>query len=126
MCFRVADIGDGLQYETDRVRFIGRGQTLRTPAAVMDGRPLSNTVGAVLDPIFSLRTRVSIEAGATVHVTFTTLVAPSRQAVEDLADKYHNAATFDRVSDLAWTHAHIQLRHLRIKPDEAQLFQDSG
>ena len=114
---------DGLQYETDRVRFIGRGQTLHAPAAVIDGRPLSNTVGAVLDPIFSLRTRVSIEPGSTVHLTFTTLVASSRQAVEDLADKYHNAATFDRVSDLAWTHAHIQLRHLRIKPDEAQLFQ---
>ncbi|MCX7092295.1 MAG: phosphorylase [Methylobacter sp.] len=114
---------EGLQYETDRVRFIGRGQTLRAPASVVDGRPLSNTVGAVLDPIFSLRTRVSIEPGATVHVTFTTLIASSQQAVEDLADKYHNAATFDRVSDLAWTHAHIQLRHLRIKPDEAQLFQ---
>jgi cyclic beta-1,2-glucan synthetase len=118
-----SDIGDGVQYETDRVRFLGRGQTLRTPAAVMDGRPLSNTVGAVLDPIFSLRMRVRIEAGATVHVTFTTLVAPSRQAVEDLADKYHSTATFDRVSDLAWTHAQIQLRHLRIKPDEALLFQ---
>ncbi len=115
--------GSGLQYETDRMRFIGRGQTLRAPAAVIDGRPLSNTVGAVLDPIFSLRTRVSIEPGATVHLTFTTLVAASRQLVEDLADKYHNAATFERVSDLAWTHAHIQLRHLRIKPDEAQLFQ---
>ena len=113
----------GLQYETDRVRFIGRGQTLKAPTSVVDGRPLSNTVGAVLDPIFSLRARVSVEPGATVHVTFTTLIAPSRQAVEDLADKYHNAATFDRVSDLAWTHAHIQLRHLRIKPDESQLFQ---
>ena len=69
---------DGLQYETDRARFIGRGQTLREPIAVMDGRPLTNTVGAVLDPIFSLRTRVRIAAGATEHVTFTTLVAASR------------------------------------------------
>lgn len=114
---------DGLQYETDRARFIGRGQTLRTPMAVMDGRPLTNTVGAVLDPIFSLRARVGIEAGATIHITFTTLIAPSREALLDLADKYHHAATFERVSSLAWTQAHVQLRHLRIKPDEAQLFQ---
>jgi len=116
--------GDGLQYETDRARFVGRGQTVREPMAVMDGRPLSNTVGAVLDPIFSLRTRVRVAAGATAHVTFTTLVAASRQAVEDLADKYHNVAAFDRVSALAWTHAQVQLHHLRIKPGEAQLFQD--
>ncbi len=117
-------IGDGLQYETDRARFVGRGQTLREPMAVMDGRPLTNTVGEVLDPIFSLRTRVRISAGATAHVTFTTLVAASRQTVEDMADKYHNMDAFGRVSSLAWTHAQVQLHFLRTKPDEAQLFQD--
>jgi cyclic beta-1,2-glucan synthetase len=115
--------GDGLQYETDRARFIGRGQSLREPLAVMDGRPLSNTVGAVLDPIFSLRTRIKVAAGATEHLTFTTLVAGSRQAAADLADKYHNLTAWERVSALAWTHAHVQLHHLRTKPDEAQLFQ---
>ena len=116
-------VDDGLQYETDRSRFIGRGQTLREPIAVMDGRPLTNTVGSVLDPIFSLRTRIRIAAGATHHVTFTTLVAASRQEVAELADKYRNVATFERVSAMAWTHAHVQLYHLRTKPDEAQLFQ---
>jgi cyclic beta-1,2-glucan synthetase len=112
-----------LQYETDRARFIGRGQTLREPIAVMDGRPLSNTVGAVLDPVFSLRTRVRIEPGATTHVSFATLAASSREALEELIDKYRHAAAFDQVSALAWTHAQIQLHHLRIRPDEAQLFQ---
>ena len=43
------------QYETDRARFLGRGRTVGTAAAIADGRPLSNTVGTVLDPIFSLR-----------------------------------------------------------------------
>ena len=32
------------------------------------GAPLSNTVGAVLDPIFSLRCRVRLAPGATAHV----------------------------------------------------------
>ena len=116
--------GDGLQYETDRARFVGRGQTLREPIAVVDGRPLTNTVGSVLDPIFSLRTRVRILPGATAHVTFTTLVASSRQAILDTAEKYRNIEVFDRVSSMAWTHAQVQLHHLRTKPDEAQLFQD--
>jgi Cellobiose phosphorylase len=115
--------GDGLQYETERARFIGRGQSLRAPIAVMDGRPLSNTVGSVLDPIFSLRTRIKIAPGATEHLTFTTLVAASRQTAADLADKYHSVTAWERVSALAWTHAHVQLHHLRTKPDEAQLFQ---
>jgi cyclic beta-1,2-glucan synthetase len=113
----------GMQYETDRSRFVGRGQNLRTPIAIMDGRPLSNTVGPVLDPIFSLRTRVWLEVGATEHLTFTTLVSNSRQAVAELVDKYYNAAAWERVSALAWTHAQVQLHHLRTKPEEAQLFQ---
>jgi cyclic beta-1,2-glucan synthetase len=116
--------GDGLQYETDRARFVGRGHTLKEPIAVMDGRPLTNTVGAVLDPIFSLRTRIRIAASTTEHLTFTTLVASSRLTVEELAEKYHHMAAFERVSAMAWTHAHVQLHHLRTKPDEAQLFQD--
>ena len=55
-------VGD-LEFETDRARFLGRGHSIRTPISVIDGRPLSGTVGAVLDPIFSLRRRVRIAAG---------------------------------------------------------------
>ena len=112
-----------LQYETDRARFLGRGQTVRSPVSVLDGRPLSNTVGAVLDPIFSLRCRVSVAAGETAHVIFSTVVAESRADVLDLADKYREAATFERAATLAWTQAQVQLRHLGIEGDEAHLFQ---
>ena len=112
-----------LQFETDRLRFLGRGQGVRTPASVLDGGPLSNTAGAVLDPIFSLRRRVRLAPGTTARVTFTTLVAPSREAALDLADKYRDPAAFDRAASMAWTQAQVQLRHLGITPDEASLFQ---
>ena len=47
-----------LQFETDRARFLGRGRGIRAPIAMANDRPLSNTTGTVLDPIFSLRRRV--------------------------------------------------------------------
>jgi cyclic beta-1,2-glucan synthetase len=112
-----------VQYETDRARFLGRGRTVRSPAAVIDGRPLSNSVGAVLDPIFSLRLRIRVEPGATVHAVFSTVVAESRDEVLDLADKYRDSATFERAATLAWTQAQVQLHHLGIEQDEAHLFQ---
>jgi len=115
-------LGD-LQWETDRAQFLGRGRGIRTPQAVIDGRPLSGTVGPVLDPIVSLRRRVRLPPGATVRVAFSTLVAPSREQALDLAEKYRDAATFDRAATLAWTQAQVQLRHLGIGPDEAHLFQ---
>jgi cyclic beta-1,2-glucan synthetase len=112
-----------VQFETDRARFLGRGQTIRSAVAVTDGWPLSNTCGAVLDPIFSLRRRVRIPRGATARVAFWTMAAASREDVLDLADKHHEAMAFERATTLAWTQAQMQLRHLGIGADEAHLFQ---
>ena len=56
-----------------------------------DGWPLSNTAGAVLDPVFSLRRRVRIPRGATARLAFWTMAAPTREEVLDLADKHHDA-----------------------------------
>jgi cyclic beta-1,2-glucan synthetase len=112
-----------IQFETDRARFLGRGQTIRSPAAITEGWPLSNTVGAVLDPIFSLRRHVRIPRGATVRVAFWTLTASSRQDVLDLVDKHRDAMAFDRAKTLAWTQAQMQLHHLGVVSDEAHLFQ---
>jgi cyclic beta-1,2-glucan synthetase len=114
----------GAQHETDRARFLGRGRTIRTPMSVIDGRPLSNTAGSVLDPIFSLRRRIRLAAGESARLIFSTMVAPSREAAVALADKYRDPATFERTVTLAWTQAQVQLHHLGVAPDEAHLFQD--
>jgi len=111
------------EIETDRGRFLGRGREIRTPIAVMDGRPLSNTAGTVLDPVFALRRRVRVPPGRIVRVAFWTVVASSRSDVLDLADKHHDSTAFDRAATLAWTQAQVQLSHLGVSADEASLFQ---
>lgn len=115
-------VGD-LQYETDRAKFLGRGRDIRNPVSIFDGRDLSNTVGSVLDPVMSLRRTVRIPPSSTVRISFSTIVAPTREEVLNLADKYRDTSTFDRISTLAWTQAQVQLHHLGIHPEEAQLFQ---
>ncbi len=112
-----------LQWETDRARFLGRGRTSRAPLAMTAGQPLSGTVGAVLDAIVSLRLRVRLRPGATARITFTTLVATSREEALDLAEKYRAPATFDRAATRAWTQAQVQLQHAGIGLDEAHNFQ---
>src|ERR1700723_2009896 len=112
-----------LQFETDRARFVGRTRSLRDPVSVMDGRPLSNTVGSVLDPILSLRRTVRVPPGGTVHLIFSTIAAATREEALDLADKYRDSRTFERTHTLAWTQAQVQLHHLGITSEEALLFQ---
>jgi cyclic beta-1,2-glucan synthetase len=113
----------GTQFETDRSRFLGRGHTTAEPVAVMEDRPLSNTVGAVLDPIFSLRCRVRLAPNETAQVVFTTGVAQSREHAISLAEKYRDANIFERESRMAWTRAQVEMTHLHIDPNEAHLFQ---
>jgi len=115
-------LGDS-EFETDRARFLGRGHDILNPVSIIDGRPLSNTAGSVLDPILSLRRTVRIPAGATARIAFSTIVAPTRERVLELADKYRAAATFGRTLALAWTQAQVQLHYLGISLDEAHLFQ---
>jgi len=111
------------EVETDRARFLGRGCGVRTPIAVIDGRPLSNTVGTVLDPVFALRHRVRVAPGAIVRIAFWTMVASTREAVLDLVDKHRDIAAFERAATLAWTQAQVQLHHLGITSGDASLFQ---
>jgi cyclic beta-1,2-glucan synthetase len=115
-----------LQFETSRSRFLGRGHDPRRPLALLEDRPLSNTVGPVLDPVFSLRQRVRLEPHETAKVTFSLSIAHSREQALQLADKYHDTSIFERVDRMSWTHAHVQMRHLNIEPREAHIFQRLG
>ncbi|MBK9980446.1 MAG: hypothetical protein IPP20_21490 [Gemmatimonadetes bacterium] len=127
-CVHIVDAGPhrigAVSCETDRARFLGRGRSLRNPIALEQDGPLSGTTGAVLDPIFALRTRVRVAPGQSVSVAFTTLVAESRAAAFALADRYHDSHAAQRALDLAWASTQIELRELGISPASAAAFQD--
>ena len=59
-----------VEWETDRMRFLGRGRTTARPQAldVSAGGALSGTTGPVLDPIFSLRSALTLTSGATAQM----------------------------------------------------------
>ncbi|HJP59743.1 MAG TPA: glucoamylase family protein, partial [Gemmatimonadaceae bacterium] len=110
--------------ETDRAKFVGRGRSVRNAQALDEGAELSGTVGAVLDPIFSLRLRVRIPPGASAHVAFTTFIAANKERALELADLYHDPYSARRALDLSWAQAQAELRDLGIAPADAALYQD--
>ncbi len=110
-----------VEIETDRARFIGRGNNI-TQAAMAEA-PLSGTTGTVLDPIFSIRRRVIVPPGGIARVTFWTMVADSSADLLDLVDRHRDAAAFERAATLAWTEAQVLLRHLGVTNSEASDFQ---
>ena len=120
----VAEPVGAVTCETDRARFIGRGRSARDPIVMDSAGELSGTVGAVLDPVFALRVRVSVPAGRSAEVTFTTFYAEDRDQAAQLADLYHDPYSARRALDLSWAHAQAELRELGIVPADAALYQE--
>ncbi|MBI2835332.1 MAG: hypothetical protein HYX76_12990 [Acidobacteria bacterium] len=111
-----------LEWESDRARFLGRGRGPESPQA-LDGRSLSGTTGAVLDPIVSLRQRIRLAPGAFVRLSFATGMASSRETVVALAHKYREPSATARTFALAYAQAQSGLRHLGISNEQALLFE---
>ena len=111
-----------VEWETDRLRFLGRGHGPEDPVA-LDGRALSGTTGAVLDPIVSLRQRIRLQPGGFVRISFATGMATSRDGALAMAQKYHDPSATARTFALAFTQAQSTLRHMGISSDEAMLYE---
>ena len=113
---------DEISYETDRMQFIGRGNSVADPQALQAGGPLSGSQGSVLDPIVAVRCRITLEPEQTVTVDMVTGIGETRDAALSLADKYHDRRLADRVFELASTHAQVVLRQINATEADAQLY----
>ena len=109
------------EWETSRVRFIGRSRTMASPIA-LDGRSLTGTTGSVLDPVASLRQRVRLEPGGFARLSFSTGAAETRDAAVTLAQRYHDRGGASRAATMAFTHSQMLQRHLGISSDLARQY----
>ncbi len=126
MAVREAEVTDA-SYETDRMRFIGRGNTTVAPLALHAdadeySESLSGTEGSVLDPIAAIRHRIPLEPGESATIDMIFGIAETREAALGLVKKYQDRRMADRVFDLAWTHSQVLLRQLNASEAEAQLY----
>ncbi|HUO10628.1 MAG TPA: glucoamylase family protein [Phycisphaerae bacterium] len=108
-------------YETDRSRFVGRGRTIESPAA-LDAPDLSDSEGAVLDPIVAIRQTLVLEPHQSAKVVIATGIGETREAATALLEKYHDPRLADRAFEMATTHSQVLLRQLNATEADAQVF----
>ena len=111
-----------VSFETDRMRFLGRGKTTALPEALTSRSPLSNSQGATLDPIVSIRRVILLQPNQTVTVDVITGVSESRSIAEAMVEKYLDPSLADRVFELAWSRGLIMLQQLNASESEALHF----
>ncbi|MHB8882429.1 MAG: GH36-type glycosyl hydrolase domain-containing protein [Thermodesulfovibrionales bacterium] len=115
-----------VSYETDRMKFIGRGRTAANPKA-MSGRAtlsgaLSGSEGSVLDPIVAIRYRITLDPDASATIDIVSGLGENRDVCMGLVEKYQDRRFADRVFDVAWTHSQVLLRQLNVTESDAQLY----
>jgi cyclic beta-1,2-glucan synthetase len=116
-----ANMGE-MSYETDRMRFVGRGNTLAAPEAMRGPSPLSGSEGPVLDPIVAIRCRITLDPESSATVNIVIGAAETREVCAGLVAKYQDRYFADRVFELAWTHSQVLLQQINATEADAQLY----
>ncbi|MBC3796902.1 GH36-type glycosyl hydrolase domain-containing protein [Acetobacterium tundrae] len=116
-------LGD-IQYETDRMQMIGRGNNVKNPVVMNQEKPLSNTTGPVLDPVMSFRLKVKIEPGKTAQFSFITAFSESEESLLNLIDQYGNFGAVEGAFKLALTRSQVETKYLNLDAEEIELYQD--
>ncbi|MHB1687984.1 MAG: GH36-type glycosyl hydrolase domain-containing protein [Ignavibacteriaceae bacterium] len=121
MAVRGAKIEE-VSFETDRMQFIGRGNTINAPQAMKDFTALSNSQGSVLDPIVAIRYHIILESEETATIDMIFGIGETRDTALSLIDKYQDRRLANRVFKLAWTHSQVVLRQINVTEADAQLY----
>ncbi|HET6256340.1 MAG TPA: glucoamylase family protein [Puia sp.] len=94
-----------VSYETDRAKFIGRHHSAADPQAMQLSSGLTETQGAVLDPILAIRCLIELPPGGQASIDLAFGVGKDRQACESLTGKYRDLAQADKIFTLAATYS---------------------
>jgi cyclic beta-1,2-glucan synthetase len=80
--------GRQVAWTGDRSEFIGRNGTLEHPAALEAGTPLSNRVGAGLDPCGAFQARIELAPDQEIEIVFFLGEAATKEEAVGLIERY--------------------------------------
>ena len=125
-CFHAAVAPGGgapMSYETDRMRFVGRGRTAGEAQALDSDAPLAGNAGAVLDAIAAIRVPLVLAAGASCTVDWFTGVGATRAECEALVRRCREPGAGDRVIEAAGAWRDETLRRIGASSADALVYE---
>ena len=113
---------DLVEYETSRLKFLGRGGSLQHADIIENRRTLSGTVGTTLDPIMSMRRRVHIPSGKQVEAYAITAFAKSREQLLELVTMFQNSADIEHAFKTASVFNNMRTQMSLLKGSQMRLY----
>ncbi|MBP5190192.1 MAG: hypothetical protein J6031_04685 [Bacteroidales bacterium] len=115
-----------VEYETSRLKFLGRGGSLQHAYIIENRRTLTGTVGTTLDPIMSMRRRLHIPAGKQIEAYVITAFAKSREQLLDLSKMYQNAVDIEHAFKTASVFNNMRTSASLLKGSQMRLYNSIG
>ncbi len=112
------------EYETSRLKFLGRGGSLQHAQIIESHRTLSNTVGTTLDPIMSMRCRIKVPIGKQVNAFLLTGFAKSREQLLQLAEQYHTSIDIEHAFEKASVFNNMRTGMSLLKGSQMRLYNN--
>lgn len=113
-----------VEYENDRLKFIGRNNTLQNPDAVVHSIILSNNTGFCNDPIMSLRVNIILGVDETACISFVTGVCDSKEEAIKISEELGVTYRIDDILKKFRLQSEIELKYLDITRPQLNAFQD--
>ncbi len=112
-----------ITFETDRMRFIGRGRDASNLQALNDGAALSGTAGPVLDAVAAIRVPFVLKAGESITIDWLTGVTSTRENCIALLHKVRDPQSITQILARAGDYQQRLLRTLIVSNSDALMFQ---
>ncbi|MBS1934353.1 MAG: cyclic beta 1-2 glucan synthetase, partial [Bacteroidetes bacterium] len=116
-----AEIKD-ISYETDRMNFLGRNNSITSPLSVNNTGALSNTEGPVLYPVVAMKYKIIVAPQQSAVIDMVIGIGETKNLCTALIEKYQDRALANRAFELSWSHSQVVLRQINATEADAQLY----
>ena len=113
-----------VEYETSRLKFLGRGNSLRHADVMESRRTLSGMVGTTLDPVMSMRRRIRVPSGKSVEAYVLTGFAKAREQLLQLVEQYRTPVDVDHAFKTASVFNNMRTSMSLLKGSQMRLYND--
>ena len=115
--------GDKVSFETDRLRFIGRGRDVSAPGALQRRGALSGHAGPVLDAVAAIRVELVLGEGESRTIDWFSGIGATRSACVALADECRRPDAGHRIVDGTGRYRAATLARIGASSDEGLLYE---
>jgi len=76
--------------ETSKINFIGRNNSINCASAIFDDKELTSNHKDLIDPIMSIRKKVTVKSGSEVTLYMIYAFGKSKEQIEDIINAYNS------------------------------------